>query len=452
MQPIKILKIPEIKNFILLTGIYTLIPLWNIPHTIAGRYICEFLLLFLIISYKLDWRSFFEKNKFLILFFLYLVIQLAFFSINYESALKNFFSEWFHFIIFTIVGGGVGLILNKKKVRLTLLCLGIAFAIPPCLHLILFTFKAIVMRSIPWGYTGINEIHGDLGYSALQATIFLCCHLLYNKDGGYKKISALLIVLVLLSPILARSRGGILFTSLSITFLFLVNITYCPNSKVGTKKLIMTCASALILISSIYQISRYSDQHRWYGFLSRVESAFKVEPLNFFCNSMDLSGVDFKLQTADPMTLQRKNIDELANGDGARVLVARVGITLTEHFPMGIDQSKKAYQEAIKIVCRQEPKISISHTHNGWLDTSLAIGIPGAIILLLVFLKYGAIGFQHIKSNKVNCDPFAAALLGSSFMWTLRGGFDSTQRDQMLEMQAFVFALLLGLVVKKRGE
>ncbi|OZA13056.1 MAG: hypothetical protein B7Y05_10710, partial [Polynucleobacter sp. 24-46-87] len=94
----------RLQNLIFFPLLFILIPLWNIPHTIAGRYICEGLLLIAVIIYKPNWRLFFSANKVLLIFFAYLLIQLLFFSTNYQQAFSNFRAEWMHFILFSIIG------------------------------------------------------------------------------------------------------------------------------------------------------------------------------------------------------------------------------------------------------------------------------------------------------------------------------------------------------------
>jgi O-antigen ligase len=89
----------------------------------------------------------------------------------------------------------------------------------------------------------------------------------------------------------------------------------------------------------------------------------------------------------------------------------------------------------------------MSHTHNAWIDTALAIGIPGAILLLLVMLNYAFYGYQLNQQQKA-INPFAFALLISACVWILRGALDSTLRDQMLEMQAFTLAFLLATALQ----
>jgi O-antigen ligase len=127
-------------------------------------------------------------------------------------------------------------------------------------------------------------------------------------------------------------------------------------------------------------------------------------------------------------------------------MVARSGLQLMLEHPMGIDGSKKAYQIAINQFCGKVPVIVLSHTHNGWIDTALAIGIPGALLLLIVIINYGVQGFRLSRRSQ----PFNAmglALFASAFIWILRALLDSTLRDQMLEMQAFIFPFLLVLAM-----
>ena len=106
--------IKNIHKGLFFLSLFALIPLWNIPHTIAGRYICEGILLLTTIFYKPNWKLFFQNVKILLVFFIYLLIHLIFFSKNFNTAFSNFRGEWMHFILFSIIGAGVGLTLGKK--------------------------------------------------------------------------------------------------------------------------------------------------------------------------------------------------------------------------------------------------------------------------------------------------------------------------------------------------
>jgi hypothetical protein len=190
---------------------------------------------------------------------------------------------------------------------------------------------------------------------------------------------------------------------------------------------------------------------RWGGSISRAIAGLQGDANSVFCNGTESLRNDYQSKGI-PITPQIElEFSTINDGDGARVMVARSGLLLMAENPMGINGSKEAYQIAINRFCGKAPAISISHAHNGWIDTALAIVIPGALLLLIVIINYGAQGFRLSRGS----EPFNAlglALFASSFIWSLRALLDSTQRDQMLEMQAFIFPFLLALAISSHSK
>lgn len=442
-------KLSQAQKFIIWPLLFTIIALWNIPHTIAGRYICEGLLLIVLIVHKPDWGKFFKANKALLIFFTYLFIQLLFFSTNYQLAFSNFRAEWMHFILFSIIGAGTGLILGRKKASNTLLYLGIAFSIPLYLHLALSVIKGISIGAIPWRYWGINEIHGDFGYPALQASILLLTFYLYQptkKRAGYLTIG--LISICIASPLLAASRGGTGFTIAGILFVFIFFVLLNHTKSINLSKNLFTVLAIIGLGLLTYKVGMVSDPERWGGILSRLSVGLESKPIDVYCKGIQEIERDLA-EKGTPITQEVKQLlNSVVDGDGSRMMAARSGLSLMLQHPMGINQSKQAYQTAIIEVCKGNPKIFIAHAHNGWIDTAMAIGIPGALLLLVVMIQYARLGWNALRTSNA-ATPYGMALFASAIMWMLRGLLDSTFRDQMLEMQAFIFALLLGVILAK---
>jgi hypothetical protein len=437
------LQIKGYKYYILFFALFSLIPLWNIPHTIAARYVCEGLLLILALSFAMDWKPILSKSKLVILFICYLFIQLLFFSTDLKSGLSGFKSEWMHFILFSIAGAGAGLITSKRKSESMLLYLGIAFALPLLIHLSLSVIKGFEIGVIPWRYWGINEIHGDLGYTALQASILLSTYFLCASKTRWQYVLSLALLLsCIASPLIAQSRGGVIFALAGIVF---TSTTYFlmaqKKSSFGIKSLI-TVIAAIVCIGFLVKIGISVDPTRWGGAFSRALVGFHGDPNALYCNGIDSLRNSLKAEGVNITPEIEAGIKSVEDGDGARVMAARSGLRMALENPMGINGSKQAYQTAITAFCGKPPVIFISHTHNAWIDTSLAIGIPGAFLLLLVMLNYGWQGFQMVRRSK-QINPFALALFISAGIWILRGILDSTLRDQMLEMQAFILAFLL---------
>jgi len=446
-----ILNLKRFQELIFLAALFILMPLWNIPHTIAGRYICEGVLLISVLLYRPDWKLFFKNNKLLLGFFVYLILQLIFFSDNFRVAFSNFRAEWMHFILFSIIGAGTGLILGKGDAKKFLLYFGIAFSIPLLIHVILFSIKGVSTGTIPWGYWGINEIHGDFAYPALEAAILFSTYYLLQARTKYERLLTIgFIAICIASPLLATSRGGVGFTLAGILFVLLSHLFLGSGKTISNRKKIFFLVSIPVLLFGVYKVGVISDPNRWGGITSRLAVGFEGDPSLVYCQGIETLENALKKKGVEITPAIQKGLDSVLDGDGARMMAARSGLVLTLQNPMGINQSKQAYQQAIASYCGGDPKIFIAHAHNAWIDTALAIGIPGAILLLLVLINYAKIGYLAFLKYPATA-PYGMALFASAWMWILRGLLDSTMRDQMLEMQAFIFAALMGIILAKNN-
>ena len=445
MEQIKLFS-TRIKVFLFLFPLFGFIQLWNIPHTIALRYLLGLMLFIIVIISKPDWIRFLKSSSFLVIFFAYLIFQLIFFSTDFNLAIHNFRAEWMEFILFSIVGAGTGLLIGKRGPKNILLYLGIAFSVPLYIHLILSIKKGIEISGIPWHYWGINEIHGDLGYTALQASIFLFVYFLYQTKSLLEKILVLgLISACIASPLLADSRGGTAFVLCSILFITAISL-FSKNTK---KIKLITIVCVALTIGATIKIGITFDPTRWEGVISRIEMGLKGDSTEIYCQGINSLRKELINEGVEITPQIQAKLNSIEDGDGARMLAARSGLKMIALNPMGINQSKQAYQSAISKACASPPKLFISHTHNGWIDTALSIGVPGALLLLAVMFAYAKKGFGSLRSN-IQILPYSMALFTTSVIWIIRGLFDSTFRDQMLEMQGFTLALLLGILLVKQ--
>ena len=187
---------PSSIQIIFVAALSLLLPLWNIPDTITVRYFASLFLLVIVIFCKPDWKTFFKHNQFLLIFFVYILIQLIFFSTDYKVAFYNFKSEWLKFILFAFAGVGCGYYLKNKQLPKLNLYLGLLFAIPLFIHLASSLIKGIELGTLPISYWGINKTHGDLAYTSLHTTIFICTFLLLQAKSRLEKWSSVLLLFV----------------------------------------------------------------------------------------------------------------------------------------------------------------------------------------------------------------------------------------------------------------
>jgi O-Antigen ligase len=441
-------------EIIFLTAFFLLLPLWNLPDTIALRYLLSLTLLIVVIFSKIEWETFFTNNPFLILLFFYILIQLIFFSSNFKLAFLNFKSEWLKFILFAITGIGCGKILYTKKLPNLLFYLGLFFVIPLVIHLFMSVWKGLLIGYLPIGYWGINKTHGDLAYTSMHATLFLMIFYLFQANTTYQKLLTFaLLGTCIFSPLIASSRGGVIFVFLSIITILILKILIHSRSRWLQKHLIMYVLGTGVLILCIFKVGETLDPQRWSGTISRLEMGFKGDALKINCEGIESLETTLREEgfVVTPKISDILNaVQSGQNGDIARMLAARAAIQLIPQHWMGIDQSKLGYDQALEKACGHAPKIKLSNAHNGWLDTALAIGFLGAILYFLVCCNFLKQGLKSCSADTPEIIPYGVALSALSMIWILRSIFDSAQRDQMLEMQIFTLCLLSSYILSKR--
>jgi O-antigen ligase len=441
------------RNVAILVCLLGLVPLWNIPHTIAARYLFAGLLLVIVVASNPDWKLFFRKNTILLVLFAYLLVHLIFFSIDFHVALDNFRAEWMLLILFSVLGGGTGLLLPKDKSRTLLLFLAIAFSIPLLIHLGLSVHEGFKRGAIPWAYWGIAGFHDKMGYTAVHATIFSSVFFLYQAKNRLEKTIALILLFACItSPLIASSRGATAFVFFLLVFVFLIHLVINFRVEAGRRKRVFALLSIMLGLIVVGKIGSEADPARWTGIITRLELGLHGDPIEVNCGGIDVLRKTLEDEGRAITPEIEQAMRTVIEGDSARIMTARAALALSLSHPMGVDQSRDAYKIAMSEICK--PAILLSHAHNGWIDTALAIGIPGAILYFLVLLNFSRLGFIHIRTGGV-ARPYAIALFVTSTFWIIRAFIDSTQRNQMLEMQVFTIALLYGFIAsykKQTGE
>lgn len=417
-----------------------LLAIWNLPHTIALKHSAGGLLLLLVLARPAGLAELPRQALPLLLFMAWLLVYFTLIIPESEEAFRTFKSEWLKFVLFALIGWGVGVMLRDRDPVMPLLAMGVAACTPLFIHLVLFVRESLRMESIPWGYWGINEIHGDLGYAALMATLLLGTLLLFQPLGRWPRAVVLFcLAACLISPILAKSRGGFAFVLLTLLLLVGIRLVMGQGFRDGLRRvLLMGMAVVAVLLAAVPTLMT-SDAERWSAMLERLRLGTTGDPELTICQGLPHVREVLKAQGVELTEALEKDLYTLTDGDGMRSFLFLMGVRLVQEYPLGVDGSRDAYQHAIERKCT--PAIHASHVHNGWLDTALAIGIPGALLYLMVLVALARQGWQRSKDSRVS-RVLAVALFMTAVMWILRSMVDSAQRDQMLEMQIFLLMLL----------
>jgi hypothetical protein len=349
-----------------------------------------------------------------------------------SAAIESLLGQWGRGVLAMLAGAGVATVFYRSG-RGTAFYLGLVSVFTIVVHLSLVGWKTWATSSIPWGYWGRETHHADLGYAAGQAAILLAAAISAGKRP-LRPLAVTLVFACLLSTAVAQSRAGLVFCLLGVVLVF--GATYLMQATHRRMHLLIGLAGILFVGAAVLAVAIKEDV-RWRNMGTQLLAGFEGDAIQLQCDGTSSIEPEIfsKYGSAE---VARRVIDSVRGGDGARVVLLRAGLVLAFKHPWGSDGSREAFQKLLRQECAT-PAVSMAHTHNGWLDTVLALGWIGAVFYAVVLLCFFRLGVSHLrKGNPLN--EWALVLVALSAFWILRGFTDSVFRDHMLEMQGFVLA------------
>ena len=360
------------------------------------------------------------------------VIYLLLFPLIADStstAFKSLLGQWGLGVLAMLAGGGVAAIFAPKYKGMAF-SLGLVSAVPILVHLSLFFWKAWTISSIPWGYWGRETHHADLGYAAGQTVVLLTAAIAVGNSKTMRLWAIVLFIACLLSTSLAHSRGGLAFSI--IGGLLVVGISFRGKGNFRQKHFLSGLVGVLVVGAAVLTVSVKNDV-RWTNMTSELVAGFNGDAIQLQCEGT--ASIEPAIVAKYGEQSQRL-ITSVQLGDGARIVVLRAGAALALKHPWGSDGSRQAFQKLLRLECAN-PSLSMAHTHNGWLDTVLALGWLGAFLYLGVFIFFMKLGLSALNLESSQKE-WALVLVALSAFWIIRGFTDSVFRDHMLEMQGFI--------------
>lgn len=402
-----------------------------------------------------------------------------------DVALVNLKGQWGDSIIAWIVGFGAVLMLRRRGPDVPTLAATSAFLVGIHLLLTLLAWaglfgpltasdlpwsamwRAMVAtvdpqsatiwswQGFPWGFRGFDPMHGNLGYTAAQTITlliasFVLAHLEHTSTSAWK--AALGIFLCFLSIVVADSRGAVLYSLLIlllavIAYLLRVrgDLSVLHRTGRGEKKSHSRWTFLLlgIMLALVFSLSLQKGS-RWNTMLDSVRVGFMItDPVNFQCNGLT-PGDDAAIRQRfgdKPSSYADALISQLI-GDGGRIVLIRAGLQMIGEQPWGLDGSRHSYKRLMAKRCGHSPVFEFAHAHQGWIDTSLALGWVGTLLLVVLMLYLLMTGWRALGQGSAS--PWAWALFLLSTFWMLRGFSDSVYREHNLQMQALLLAYLWG--------
>lgn len=407
---------------------------WCLPYVPAVRYLALTSLLFLVMP--IVWKNRLllmasPISKLAIIWIFYLAVW-PFFSEKQDTAIQSWLDEWGIASFTLITGAGAGWVLSTiKKQRYIYLCLA-WLSLTPCL-LQLFMASELWLSlliakqfqslpSLPGNYWGIQPHHIDLGHSALTALFFSMASLSSPKPHKAEwKFIILIFSIGITSEIIASSRASIIFSCL--TFMGIIVATFSIK-EMKAKNILKIFFVFFISTLFIFSIVAHRDG-RWSGIFHALDAGLHIEKPELTCLK-DEGGFSPEVESLQ--------------GDFIRSAVLSVGMQELFKHPFGYDGSRSSFHQLADEYCPSGYS-PLAHTHNGWLDMGISIGIPGIIIWLSLLISGLYIGWKHRTTSA------GRGLWLCSLIIITRAIVDSTFRDHVLEMWGFIFMLFASALI-----
>jgi len=399
-HPIGTARLRTILSLIVVTCGITVLNVWAFAHTIAARNICLVFgslcgLLLLGI-----FRKYLVQPRF---FCAYLLLGLiAWMGLHYlawpvapEIALKELSSTWLRVFLAVILGAALGLIVSRSK-RMRSLTL-LSFLLLPILYLCLYGISSLQAGQLP-----VTEFNGAF-ISTAGGTYFLmwpflftcaCIDFLINRFSSANRESYSLMKLSLLTCILfacfaafyfLRSLNGLLIASFFIIVLVArITITCLIHGRFIKSGFI--CIT-LILAAAAFSLHTYGQRDG--GKLNNILTDFEIATqIDLHPNWRNYANGSWVPAVPDGRTVNQSTYYRIAN--------AIAGVRIIQDHPLGAGFTYLPYGFYLS---RIYPGSTSDHTHSGWVDFALGVGIPGLVLCWGAIILTLIIGFNQISGR-----------------------------------------------------
>jgi hydrogenase-4 membrane subunit HyfE len=425
-----------------------------------------------------------NKIPLVIVLWIIFICLFPFWAKQPDVAWQNLRGQWVQSILALGVGFFVVLVLGRRGPSLWALALASAF--PNFLHLllsvaawigllgrdypgdmsILAVWSAVThvvgsssittwsFQHFPWGFRGLDPMHGNLGYAACQAIALLsvCFYSAWRTQIQTRMWGAALgITFCVLSILIANSRGAVIYGVFMLALAALISVFRFKNAGASmhsryreTRRSLFSVAM-LAILSLIFFATFQSVKHdaRWYSMVDKIKiGVLADDPADFLCNgvSKEMAAQIRGRFTGRGPEYADTLISGLEGQDGGRILLMRAGLGLVLESPRGLDGSRHSYQKLMEEKCGHPPVLQFAHSHQGWIDMSLALGWGGVLIFASLMSYFLLAGWRNMQNEDIR--PWSFALFLISAFWILRGFADSVYREHYLQMQVVLLGYL----------
>ncbi len=357
-----------------------LLSVWPIPHTIGIRNILlglGFLVALFVLwdkRHQLTWKKSLP-TIIILFFFLWLIFHYFFLSMDPSAQIKELQSTWLRSFLAGLIAFSLAMLLSRKPIWR--ICLYLGVLVPVIVYFYSYAQRVILSNQIlHLGFTGLINHKIVLGYvgvlfTAIAFGIFSFWSAGNKKLTTFKLLGGILLLLgiaaSLASFILVNTRNGIGAFVILISLWILVYLF----QSIKSKKYLLPLIFLLLLIPlGGFAVQKHLMlNNQWNTLLADIKVAYQIDKFDHWKNS----------EKGFPINALGK---EVSHSTYYRMAWAVVGLkSLNENF-YGTGVLSDSLRRVTKHYSYGASSV-LFFTHSGWIDLTLAVGVPGFLLLLL---------------------------------------------------------------------
>jgi O-Antigen ligase len=409
----------------------------SLPHSMALRKLLIFIIF--IIAFKPFWDAMHDSlTRLKSVVLLALALQLWMLVISGFIAphpLESFMEwkgQWLPVIMCLITGIGLARTLmwsklaNRQSIAAILICAPIALFLG--INALVMIKDMLLADSFLTNQIGITDEKGITNYLIALIEPILVADLLARLVKGKRllpipnwAISAFF-ALAVFSLFAASSRNGLIVMMLALMLGAVMMIT--EFHKIYSWQRIASSVLLTFTIVAGVIFTAYKTEPRWQGFVETIPIAWDIDH-DLLWLKADAVGLP---KTSNGTSVDPSQYYRIAwLHEGWRMLLAH---------PWGIEISRDTFHQ---LELGKHGHAEMSHSHNGWIDLGLNVGVLGMLLWGGFLWLLARTGWQSWQDYK---NPLGLALTLMTIMFVVRAMLDSVFRNHIIEQ----FALVAGLI------
>jgi len=360
---------------------------WLIPSTIAIRYFVIFigLIVFSIQIAQVQLPKFSIKKYFpgICLFALFVWVVFHRVMITDAPSLMNIELDtiWKRALVESLFGFGLGLFLSLKAKSNHKTLFQVALFMPVVMYFLSIGSDFFHLGIAHWNYSEPEKPYISK-YQFVLFAMIAYSWIVFNLVNEINKTNTTKIILLLgslltiaLAIFKVNGKNGFLYMGL-ILIVVMIHLLW---KNIRSIRIILIVAT-LFVGSSYIGYHHVKNNPEWNNLIEDIEVARHTDEIQVWKNYRD------------------GELDELKNSSGKNVRNTTYfrmawlieGSKLVPDNPLGYGLIQNSFKYIAK---KQWPDSSLSHTHSGWLDIILGLGLPGFILILATFIALIKKGF-----------------------------------------------------------